>query len=225
MIAWVSHVVLHPSIPPPSRLPPPALLPSRLPPPSLPPPPTPFPTGVVWTAGEPAEVAWTVKAYHGGGYQYRLCPANSKLTEECFQQHPLDFVGQSMLRWGGLEGKTQMFNATYVTGDAVNPPGSMWAKNPLPGGPWGYAKHGATFQPICDEPKACRDSISKKPPQMTCQCSGEGVGDLPTLEVVDHVMIPKDLPAGDWVLGWRWDCEESTQVWSSCSDVTVDALE
>ena len=56
---------------------------------------------------------------------------------------------------------------------------------------------------------------------MTCQCSGEGVGDIPTLEVVDKVLIPADLPAGEWVLGWRWDCEESTQVWNSCSDVTI----
>ena len=51
--------------------------------------------------------------------------------------------------------------------------------------------------------------------------AGEGVGDIPTLEVVDSVMIPKDLPAGEWVISWRWDCEESTQVWNSCADVTI----
>ena len=34
----------------------------------------------VWTAGGTAEVAWTVKAFHGGGYSYRLCPADSELT-------------------------------------------------------------------------------------------------------------------------------------------------
>jgi hypothetical protein len=38
---------------------------------------------------------------------------------------------------------------------------------------------------------------------------------------VDRVAIPTDLPAGDWVLGWRWDCEQSPQVWASCSDVTI----
>ena len=43
-------------------------------------------TGTVWTAGDSVEVAWTVKAFHGGGYAYRLCPANSKLDEECFQK-------------------------------------------------------------------------------------------------------------------------------------------
>ena len=41
------------------------------------------------------------------------------------------------------------------------------------------------------------------------------------LEIVDLVRIPDTLPAGDYVLGWRWDCEESSQVWPSCSDVTI----
>jgi hypothetical protein len=43
------------------------------------------PSGAVWTAGEAVEVAWTHKAWHGGGYQYRLCPANETLDEACFQ--------------------------------------------------------------------------------------------------------------------------------------------
>ncbi len=36
----------------------------------------------VWIAGETAEVAWGVYANHGGGYQFRLCPAERELTEE-----------------------------------------------------------------------------------------------------------------------------------------------
>jgi hypothetical protein len=30
------------------------------------------------------------------------------------------------------------------------------------------------------------------------------------LEIVDKVKVP-DVPAGDYVVGWRWDCEESAQ--------------
>ena len=41
------------------------------------------------------------------------------------------------------------------------------------------------------------------------------------LEIVDRVQIPSDLPEGDYVLGWRWDCEQSNQIWMSCSDVTI----
>ena len=43
------------------------------------------------------------------------------------------------------------------------------------------------------------------------------------LEIVDRVEIPRGLPAGYYVLGWRWDCEESNQIWSSCSDITIVA--
>lgn len=177
-------------------------------------------SGTVWTAGSSVEVAWTVKAYHGGGYQYRMCPANDSLDETCFQKTPLDFVGKQSLRWGGVGGKQIWFNGTYVT-EGVIPPGSMWAKNPVPGGPWGYKLHGATFQPKCNESELCRSYTNEKAPFMTCECSGEGVGDIPTLEIIDTIKIPADLAPGQWVLSWRWDCEESTQVWNSCSDVTV----
>ena len=50
-----------------------------------------------WVAGSVVPVAWGIKANHGGGYSYRLCkmppggPAN--LTENCFRQTPLRFVG------------------------------------------------------------------------------------------------------------------------------------
>ena len=41
------------------------------------------------------------------------------------------------------------------------------------------------------------------------------------LQIIDTLEIPSHLAPGDYVLGWRWDCEESTQIWSSCSDVTI----
>ena len=43
------------------------------------------------------------------------------------------------------------------------------------------------------------------------------------MEVVDTLQLPRALPPGEYVLGWRWDCEESNQVWASCSDVTIKA--
>ena len=52
-----------------------------------------------------------------------------------------------------------------------------------------------------------------------CLCSGMwGPYDL---QIIDTLEIPSDLAPGDYVLGWRWDCEESTQIWSSCSDITI----
>ena len=39
--------------------------------------------------------------------------------------------------------------------------------------------------------------------------------------IVDELDLPADLPPGDYVLGWRWDCEQTPQVWSSCADVYI----
>jgi hypothetical protein len=45
----------------------------------------------------------------------------------------------------------------------------------------------------------------------SCNRETEIVCDNCRLEIVDRVAIPADLPAGEWVLGWRWDCEQSTR--------------
>jgi len=38
-----------------------------------------------------------------------------------------------------------------------------------------------------------------------------------------HVPVcrPAAIPAGDYVLGWRWDAEMTSQIWQSCSDITI----
>lgn len=68
------------------------------------------PSGVAWAAGAVVEVAWTIEANHGGGYQYRLAPATERLTEAAFQRTPLAFVGRQRLRWGGVNGTTLEFD-------------------------------------------------------------------------------------------------------------------
>ena len=52
----------------------------------------PLQTGVKWKVGGVAEVTWQIENHHGGGYQYRLCPAREPLTEACFQRTPLAFA-------------------------------------------------------------------------------------------------------------------------------------
>jgi hypothetical protein len=64
------------------------------------------------------------------GYSYRLCPANSELNEDCFNEHPLTMVGQSKLRWGGIGGRELVFDpVTVTTGTKA---GVMWRRNPVP---------------------------------------------------------------------------------------------
>ena len=67
-------------------------------------------------------------ANHGGGYSYRLCKTPAEgivgLTEECFQQTPLKFVGKTQLRPQGSKGwKNAKLPQTTV---GTWPEGSMW---------------------------------------------------------------------------------------------------
>ena len=39
--------------------------------------------------------------------------------------------------------------------------------------------------------------------------------------VMDKVVVPRGLEPGKYLLSWRWDCEESTQVWQNCADIEV----
>ena len=51
-----------------------------------------------------------------------------------------------------------------------------------------------------------------------------GSGRFPwDVSIVDWLVVPAHLEPGDYVLGFRWDCEATAQVWSSCADVTVAA--
>eukprot|EP01047_Picozoa_sp_COSAG01_P103574 COSAG01_NODE_33018_length_571_cov_1.305085_1_plen_71_part_10 len=47
---------------------------------------------------------------HGGGYSYRMAPADGPLTEETFGKMALAFVGNSTLRWDGDRSTQVTFN-------------------------------------------------------------------------------------------------------------------
>ena len=173
----------------------------------------PQPSNTTWGSGSVVQVTWTIEANHAGGYSYRLCPKGEPLDEACFQKTPLRFVGMQGMRWGGgpEHGGTEIFfDGTYVT-EGTMPAKSMWAQNPVPliGGGDGLPGPTGQFQ----FPPKCTN---------TSMCSGMGDAAGGRLEIVDHVQIPEGLPQGDYVLGWRWDCEQSNQIWSSCSDVTIE---
>ena len=224
------------------------------------------PPTAMWVAGTVVEVGWGLRFNHGGGYQYRLCPASEPLTEECFARHPLIFNGSSdrtssgykqTLRWSDGTQQTIAASLAWVsppherarasvsatrTGGggrlAPNPVGYPWALNPLPrinfdstssGQPPGT--HGCTPPAkgaACIEfPPPCRGDTGWSPVNGTQEgpndVAGRCSGDATDVTVVDRLILPPELPAGAYVLGWRWDCEETAQVWASCADVFVDA--
>jgi len=97
---------------------------------SLPPTRGPLPQ---WEAGSEVDVAWGMRFNHGGGYQYRICPAGAELTEECFQQMPLNFVRSAhSILWNN--GTKRPIPGMFVDDSdcQVIPRGSTWARNPIP---------------------------------------------------------------------------------------------
>ena len=88
--------------------------------------------------------------------------------------------------------------------------------NPIPGtsfvnknGTWSCCKR--WFDPPCYEP----DEPSRLGQG---RCSGEWLTKVTTY---DQLVVPAHLPPGEYVLGFRWDCESTAQVWQSCSDITI----
>ena len=78
----------------------------------------------------------------------------------------------------------------------------MTGRGPTPRHPWG----GYSFPPPRGCDAQCMEAIS--------------LGRL-NPGVLDEVRVPANLAPGRYVLGWRWDCDASAQVWSSCADITL----
>jgi hypothetical protein len=176
----------------------------------------PAPTGVVWEVGSVAVAKWSVRANHGGGYQYRLCPAEEALTEECFMRTPMRFAtSQHTLEFSNSSDRTQPVERFVVPGryvsDGTLPVGSTWARNPLP---YSNAENAArapfTFNPPCDE------TIDRTKSD-TGKCSGR---DPYNTLIADELTVPS-VPPGKYVLSLRYDCEKSAQVWTNCADVEI----
>ena len=98
----------------------------------------------------PQEVAWYVGPNHAGGYHYRLCKMPEggigALTEECFQQTPLEFDGNK--QWINYKKDRETGELTEVealqTREGTFPEGSMWRANKILAGP---SIHCISFRP------------------------------------------------------------------------------
>eukprot|EP00928_Gymnodinium_smaydae_P052133 TRINITY_DN3589_c0_g1_i2.p1 TRINITY_DN3589_c0_g1~~TRINITY_DN3589_c0_g1_i2.p1 ORF type:complete len:500 (-),score=57.32 TRINITY_DN3589_c0_g1_i2:1029-2423(-) len=189
-----------------------------------------------WVAGSTVEVAWGLTANHGGGYQYRLCRVKEasnnnteEATEECFQQLPLEFVGDKQwIQFGdGMDAKNRTEIPAVRVSEGVLPKGSTWTRNPIPAcndiprlGGHNHKCSGPAFPPPVPGiygfgPGACASGVEK------CTLEEMKSRAMP-YGVVDLVRVPK-IPPGDYILSFRWDCEQLPQVWGNCADVRVVA--
>lgn len=185
-----------------------------------------------WKAGGTAEVGWGLSAQHGGGYSYRLCQKGSNLNEDCFQRNVLTFASQnSTMHFNdNSHADIKVPTATYI-GEA----GDQWRRNPVPGcncdvgeGCGGknflentgscsgvdstaYSQHGSPTSacPTGTQFEAHFDEFTQ----------GFLVGSANKFSIMDEVNVPNT--PGEYVLSWRWDCEETDQVWNSCADIVI----
>lgn len=229
----------------------------------------PRPSGTVWQRGSVVRVRQQSTAPHGGGYIYRLCPANETLTEACFDRLPLTFATpeKHTLRFADPT-KDREVSATLVTEGG----GKGWMVYPWPSGscPGGVCDGACMYSVVGQEGKHCyyrngtRDAGPGRAPvpgkaycpgcgyphygsDGACPCSGGEADPKITCPVVppdagsdlaftpdpapghsaadyaleDELRVPADIRPGDYVLGYRWDCEMTSQIWSSCSDISI----
>jgi len=178
-----------------------------------------------WEAGSVQDVMWNIKANHGGGYAYRLCMVPDEgvtgVTETCFQQGHLDFFGdKSWAQWGpDFKNRTEFTAVRTKTG--TWPPNSEWTKDPVPAC---RAEDGGVFSEDSDD---CEKSGGY---QFDTPAPGvHGYGEYFSSQfmstfgfvIVDKVQIPSNLKPGKYVLSFRWDCEQTPQVWTTCADIAV----
>ena len=192
-------------------------------------------TTTIWKAGGTAEVGWSIAAQHGGGYQYRLCPKGSALDEACFTKMPLAFVGQTHeIRYNDGAKPSITINATELSGDGVIPSGSTWRRNPIPacncdiGGNCAVGASGFT-RAYANSPDPLTADVCPTGTMFPAQFK-DGAGDVGFLvghplhySIVDRVKVPS--AEGEYVLQWRWDCEQTNQVWNSCADIRISSTE
>jgi hypothetical protein len=104
-----------------------------------------------------------------------------------------------------------------------------------PGGDWPGEWHGGSpwfEQQLCNQ--ACTGTnMTACPPGMTQfpeplpGLSGYFPPGYPTVDglpysIIDEVAVPTDLEPGDYLLSWRWDCEQSNQIWQNCADIRIN---
>ena len=65
---------------------------------------------------------------HGGGYAFRLCKSDRELTEACFAETPLRFVGNT----SDIVGPSGQTFYTIPAARFTTPTGAEWTRNPVP---------------------------------------------------------------------------------------------
>ena len=130
-----------------------------------------------------------------GGYAYRLCKVGGSgiagVTEECFQKGHLKFEGPD--NWLMFLKKAGSQRADEV--EAV-------------------IRRTAVRTTVGTTPEGSEWTTFDVPdPEEFLPVYGYGFKDL--------VQVPESLEPGDYVLSFRWDCQNTDQVWMTCANIQI----
>lgn len=184
-----------------------------------------------WKAGEIAEVGWSIWSNHGGGYQYRLCPITEVPSEDCFTANVLSFAGDATTVRSPYGNFDDFWIHAKDVSNGTYPEGSVWRMNPIPACNCdiGYncTRDGndkyAAYETDSPGGHPCETGYQFSPPWDTgFGYWGSGAhysGDSLLFTLVDTLKVPQE--KGSYLLQWRWDCENSPQVWGNCADIEI----
>lgn len=120
------------------------------------------------------------------------------------------------------------------------PRGAQWARNPMP----------ACY--LCNQAYCMPNKTWEEQQHCSQACSGLNISHCPPgtsqfpeplpgvsgyytwkagddnglsgykFNIVDKVKIPELIEPGKYLLSWRWDCEQSRQIWQNCADIIIE---
>ena len=174
-------------------------------------------------------------AQHGGGYIYSVCPKSQPLTEDCFNQNILSFVGSThTIRF--LDGRPELEIPARDVSVGTFPSKSAWRINPIPACNCDFGR-GCSVGAKSPKSRAYTNETAKNIPGCPTGLQfgedapfkygdGQQIWDRPGTQgeqvqeqaddwvIVDTVKAPAT--PGEFVLRWRWDCEQNPQVVRAC---------
>ena len=114
------------------------------------------------------------------------------------------------------------YESDYVSCDYVVPKGQHCAWK-CPGcGPPTYAADGACPCKCAERYPGIPSYVAADPELFPDPLPGfDLMNNYQRYAIEDTLVVPSQVPAGEYVLGWRWDAEQTSQVWSSCADITI----
>lgn len=164
-----------------------------------------------WEAGSVVEVAWTIVANHQGASGFRLCPrhsvgrdtGNDGPTEKCFQANHLKYATKETCIQ--CPANNTVARKCFAANDRTGKNGNIYRESIA------HTCTGGHQQTDFCNGKMDYPCFTHSPAQSLHE---QG------FSLVDKVIVP-DLPEGDYVLSWRWDCQRTPQVWMNCADIRV----